>query len=634
MRRTLPPKLVLTLIVLILISCRSVGPVSDLQLTDAPVSDLPTLVYADPTPEAAGLLSIPSDAWSTPIPIVTPSPTSDLDALEELPVVNSKSCRPSKRRTAFEARFLPAGSLYVGDRVSIEVVPPEGFPVKGLTAMVYLGGSSGTLLGQGSFSPFGLGGRRQATLLWVWDTSDLPAGEHTLTFVLQPDGLVWNEQVWLSPRGQAPSAESQARWAMQSSDCCRVHYLTHTAAERDLPAIMTMLAEQSALASQKVGVALSDPVEVTLLPRIVGHGGFASGGITISYLDRDYAGGENAIIFHHELVHILDARLGGGLRPPFLVEGYAVYLSGGHFKPEPLLKRAAALLPPEPGCGLPGSQPCGLGLYIPLSELMDQFYQSQHEIGYLQAGAFTQYLVETYGWQAFSAFYRDIPEKAKRGGDGASFSQTIGAGLEQHFGLGLDQMEQRFVQALEAQPLEQGWVEDVRLSVLFYDRVRCYQLLYDPSAYFLYAWLPDGDKMRERDIVADYLRGPSKPENLALEALLVSAEAGLRLGDYIQGARLLDAIGVVLDGAGGFGSDPLAADYYALVLDALSLGYQPQRVQIEGNSARVWAISSGLSLIELSYQQSKDDWIPLTALSMNPWQFHALPGVGNEPRFE
>ncbi len=134
-----------------------------------------------------------------------------------------------------------------------------------------------------------------------------------------------------------------------------------------------------------------------LLPRLLGHGGFASREIAVSYLDRNYMAGDEATILHHEIIHILDSRLGGDLRPSALVEGLAVYLSGGHFKPEPILPRAAALLPAEPGCvawsagstPLPPSAPaegCGIDGYIPLRRLIDNFYFEQHEIGYLEAG--------------------------------------------------------------------------------------------------------------------------------------------------------------------------------------------------------------------------------------------------------
>ena len=234
------------------------------------------------------------------------------------------------------------------------------------------------------------------------------------------------ETVSLLPGGQLPAAEAQAAWATEESDCCLVHYLTHSAAERDLPELLAMIDEQAAKVSQQMGVQLKEPVQVNLIPRLIGHGGFSGQEITLSYLDSNYIDRDPAIIFHHEMVHFVDAHAGGDLKPSMLAEGLAVYLSGGHFKPEPLLPRMAALLPPVPGCEptldrrlLPVSsqaaQPrlCGLDRYIPLEELLDHFYVAQHEIGYLEAGSLVAFMVDTWGWTAFSSFYRDIHPVAR-----------------------------------------------------------------------------------------------------------------------------------------------------------------------------------------------------------------------------
>ncbi len=64
---------------------------------------------------------------------------------------------------------------------------------------------------------------------------------------------------------------------------------------------------------------------------------------------------------------------------------------------------------------------------------------------------------------------------------------------------------------------------DLRLTVGFFDTVRRYQKALDPSAYFLTAWLPDGSVMRQRGIVADFLRHPQKPDNRLMESLFVRA---------------------------------------------------------------------------------------------------------------
>ena len=147
-----------------------------------------------------------------------------------------------------------------------------------------------------------------------------------------------------------------------------------------------------------MGIQFTAPITITLMSRVLGHGGFASQDIDISYLDRNYAGSDFGLVLHHEMIHILDGRLGGDFRPSLLVEGLAVYETGGHFKKEPLMPRAAALLPGE----------TGLGWYIPLAELADNFYLSQHEIGYLEGATLIEYMVNTWGWDAFSSFYRDI----------------------------------------------------------------------------------------------------------------------------------------------------------------------------------------------------------------------------------
>ena len=100
---------------------------------------------------------------------------------------------------------------------------------------------------------------------------------------------------------------------------------------------------------------------------------------------------------------------------------------------------------------------------------------------------------------------------------------------------------------LEQEPLQAEWVEDVRLTVEYYDTVRYYQRVLDPSAYFLFAWLPDSQEMRERGIIADFVRRPSAPENVELEILLVEADSALRQGDYRQAQESLKRVQAYLN---------------------------------------------------------------------------------------
>ena len=153
--------------------------------------------------------------------------------------------------------FHPDGALYVGDQVSMEVIAPPEAGLNGQKVSLSTGGPAGVKLGEAQFEPYGLGGRIQATFLWSWDTSGLPAGDHSLTFAVQPDGPVWMETVTLLPRGQLPPVEAQTSWASAKNTCCEVHYLTHTAVERDLSSLLAMMDEQAEIVSQQMG----SPVE-------------------------------------------------------------------------------------------------------------------------------------------------------------------------------------------------------------------------------------------------------------------------------------------------------------------------------------------------------------------------------------
>lgn len=425
---------------------------------------------------------------------------------------------------AYQVVTHPDGPLYVGDQVSFEVLFPEGAMVpEGGVEVVY----EGRVLGRAGFAPYGIERRVQATFWWVWDTRGLTPGLYTLTFRVV-GGEEWEEHFRLHPASAVPPPEPLAHWDYATTDCCTIYYITGTAAERDLPALMAMVDEQAAQVEASLQSDFEQSVTVVFLPRTLGHGGFTTDGIYISYLDRNYAGASTERIIHHELVHVLDLRRGNWFRPSLLMEGLAVYLSGGHYKEEALAPRAAALL--------------DLGWYIPLPLLAEDFYHQQHEIGYLEAGALVQYLVEMYGWEAFDDFYRDI---SSPGADGQA--AALEAALAEHFALDWPGLEQNFLGWLRSQEVSEAARTDLRLTVELYDAIRRYQRLFDPSAYFLTAWLPDGATMRERGIVADYLRRPTGWQNEVIEPLLVEADRALRSGDFQRTRQRLNLVNWLLD---------------------------------------------------------------------------------------
>jgi hypothetical protein len=267
-----------------------------------------------------------------------------------------------------------------------------------------------------------------------------------------------------------------------------------------------------------VGVALQERIQLIFMPRVIGHGGFAWEGVYISYLDGSYVGNEMNMVLHHEFVHYYDDWIGGEYFPSILREGLAVQLSGGHFKPEPIGPRAAALL--------------DLGWYIPLKTLADDFYNQQHDIGYLEAAALVQYLNETYGPGAFLEFYRTIPFPNDR-----SDSEVLDAALRENFDLSLGDLETAFKNYLSFQPVTADIRLDLELTVSDYDAIRRYQSLFDPSAYFLTAWLPNGKVMREQGIVADFTRRPMDWQNRLVEGMLIRNHARL-FNDDLEAAAL------------------------------------------------------------------------------------------------
>ena len=159
---------------------------------------------------------------------------------------------------------------------------------------------------------------------------------------------------------------------------------------------------------------------------------------------------------------------------------------------------------------------------------------------------------------------------------------------------------------LGAREVTQDHLDDVRLTVVFYDAVRRYQQALDPSAYFLSAWLPDGAAMRQYGIVADMLRQPSSVENMALETLLVAADEHLDAGQYLEADLALQAVDAVLDAMENLAQKPfdvhaLAARHYQVVEWLWQKGYQAQRIQIEEGSiiVEVRGDAAQITVIEL-----------------------------------
>lgn len=466
---------------------------------------------------------------------------------------------------------------YRGDVLSFDITPrglgtlrPEDVSVR-----VYrLDGSRKTVIAEGNLGTPAFDGVPRARLTWVWNTGDA-RGRETLLIHLDPDDHIQagdedpaNNVVTLTVRFLAATArpvpEATATWATTTTNCCILHYLTPSAAARDLPTLITTTERAVLFVREKLGIRRADPIHIYFIGRILGHGGYVQQNITVSYLDRSYAIPDVEMTLRHEAVHMLDGSLLGPRTPAILREGFAVWVSGGHYKPEPIPQRAGTLI--------------SLGWYIPLPHLAEDFYTHQHEIGYLEAAALVAYLVETYGWENFLNFYRESGLK-----EGESGANLLDGALRRCFGTGLRETDRAFRRWLAEQPTTSDQIRDLELTRRLFEAVRRYQQIYDPQAYFVSGWLPDPAEGESRGIVTDFLSRARTPGAIALEAMMASAQEMLERGALDQAAVLVDGIERALDG--DFSSSP-EADYLAIVRKISAQGGEVQR--IEFNEAGAW----------------------------------------------
>lgn len=538
-------------------------------------------IFAPPATPTAPVVASPQPV--TPIgQTITPPPTAT-HAPTPVALASPIPTGPFHLKPG-DVTFHPDPQLYSGDVVSLELDAANADPKwQEATVQFYVDSLGTKPLAATTFAPFGIAGRAQATFHWVWDTSGR-VGPQTVILTISPktEGAAPLEVLTLTvnllPASARPMPEPLARWTQTESACCIFHYLTGTAAERDIATITTAADESFEQVEQALGVTRQNKVIFTLLSRLLGHGGFASDEISLTYIDRDAAHSDLTSVFKHEGTHILDRQIARE-RPIIMTEGMAVYVAGGHFKPEDLEKRAAALLILED--------------YIPLTELADDFYNSQHEIGYLEGGAFIQFLVEKFGWEAFKIFYGSFQPAP-------TDSAMLEAALRVNFNQSLAELEAEWLAKLSSLPPDVAQVEDLRLTVMLYDTLRRYQQLNDPAAYFLTAWLPNGPEARQRGIIADFVRHPTAPENIALETMLAAAGQAIVAQRFDDAEALLVSVNAVLDSNNLF-FDPLAAEYLHVVTTLSSSGYEAQSILLADNTAtataiRTWPATESLTL--------------------------------------
>ncbi len=495
----------------------------------------------------------------------------------------------------------PVPLIYAGDKVTFQLLPhvPDGINVSDVTAAIFV---DGVQVAGGPLDRRNWNGQAEGVYEWAWDTTNL-SGDYRIEVVLDPSDAIQagdedpaNNSVAITatvtiPTGQA-ARDVAAMWETTETNCCVVHVVSGTAAARDLPTLIPLMDSAVQQAAGRMGIEPSQKLHVYFIDRVVGQGGFAGTDMVVSYVDRRYAGGGLYELLVHEATHILDQQF-APQRISFLAEGLAVWVSGGHYKAEDLNRRSAALL--------------ALGQYVPLTDLINEFYPVQHEIGYLEAAGFVTYLVDRAGLNTFKSFYSDVSSD-----DGASLAEAVDINLQRYYGASLAQIEGEWVAMLRSAPADPAVMEDLRTTIRYYDVARRYQETYDPTAHYLSAWLPHPTQVREFGNPADLTRRPETEMNVTLEVMLTAADTALRAGDYARANVVLDSVSNILANNGAI-IDPMATSYLNIVRAAAEYGYELHTVDLTGNSARAMATQApNIRLTSLIMELRGQNWVILS----------------------
>lgn len=573
---------------LLLIACDSTAPVP----TEAIVVGSPTIEIVAPT-DSPTELAPTTDSAS--VPTIAPTPLLESGGL----AVNVASGASDLSISAENIFLYPPDQLHTGDHVTFQVYAnvPEGLDPQYVPLHIYV---DDQLILDGRLGGWrNLAGEAIGLYQWVWYAGDMP-GEHLLKVVLDPDDILQagdtnpDNNTALLAVGVSESAETPPTWQTANTHYANVHVVTGTAAHRDLQFLVAQVDAAIVQASNVLQLMPTEKLEIYFVDRVIGQGGYAGAAMVISYLDRDYSGGGLYETLVHEAIHLLDDQLVQGAEYRFLTEGLAVWATGGHYEVESLDQRAAGLL-------LDTRQ------YIPLDALINNFYPAQHEIGYLEAGAFVKYLVDSYGWETVRQFYGNLINRPDK-----SLADSVSESMTYYFGKTLAQLEAEWHTHLRAQPHTAEDTNDLLITVEFYDLMRRYQLLYDPTAHFLYAWLPAPEMLRVEGISADLTRHPSAEVNVILELMLASADNAIQNNDFTTTRALLESIERTLDNGGNF-VDPLAQNYQKIVRTSADLGYEAQSIQlhiIDGRQqAQVVVADNNSNLSTLTLSLDGTQWI-------------------------
>ncbi len=318
-----------------------------------------------------------------------------------------------------------------------------------------------------------------------------------------------------TPTEIPPETPQPAAWLHRATTHYDLYYLPDSSAAHDIARLATM----SETALQQAAARLQAPpntrIRIYFVNRNFWQGGasYVGNELLLSYpgAARDYTSTSLAQVLQHETTHALVEQLLGSAdhKGGLLGEGVAVWDAGGHYQSEPLGTLAGTLVGDN------------TDLYLPLSDLRRDFYGAQHEIAYLEGGAYVQWLVARWGLPQFKQYLAQPDDP-----------QPI-------YGLDSTGLETAWRTWLTAQPHTAADSSAVRLRVRYYDLMRRYEVALDPNARLL----PGPSPSQWGPTLIDVFRRPAAaPLNVALEVDFVRAGTALWGRDLATCGRLLDGI--------------------------------------------------------------------------------------------
>lgn len=533
----------------------SVGAPADSRTTDPPAATAPTT-----TTTTTGTTT--TIAASTASTSTTTSPASRVE---------------SRLAAAGAIRAFPGPVHYAGDVLSVQI----------------RAGDMGTLSGpdiEARFSldggdPFAVTGRgfgREAVFDGVVDLAGLE-GTHELRASI--DGVIADElyEFEVRPAGERPDQEDTAEWRSTAGDCCTFHYLSDTAAEREIETLAASFESAADEISELTDEPIDDAIDVYFVDRMTFNGGFGGGGeVVVVVTDRDY--GPTAIdptlgsVARHELVHAVGLDEGDDGRFVFN-EGLAVYYAGGHYQREPLAARAAAAA----DLGLID----GFGATGPI-----------HEAAYLAGAGVSAFVDDEFGRDTLQEFV-DTASGFDPG--------VLEAAVEVVFGVDRPTLEGRYRHWLEQQDRGEQ-ARDLRLTIDLQEARRRYQAAFLPQPL---GWFGTAQDVVLTAAPAELMRESAAPEHVAVELLMANGQQAIAAADFDTAETLVDAVEAVLS-TGGF-PPGVAADHLAIVDAATAEGLELVALDVDGDEATGTAIAVAPELLPFAARRDGDGWAVTTA---------------------